>query len=142
MSFDLSSPKLRDFKSFVAGSSILCTLVTFAYVGLAWRKKRPAKFSYEIFAVALPFLFGIWNVVLNRIPASSSKNYTIKMVVGGAVFGLFLSFLGSRVLDVPKTLNAFGFPKQPHLPIMTAWVLYAAVWGIIVNLVNRGVGLA
>ncbi len=131
------------FRAFVAGSSILAVAITFTYVGGAYLKNdRPKDFPYPWFALIVPVLFGLWNIVLNRIPSHSSSGYTKKMILGGAVFGLLLSFLGSVVLDVPKKLNAFGWPKKKWIPLATAWALYAVIWGVIVNLINRGTGVA
>lgn len=137
----------RDLTSFVVGSSVLCAGITILYVGLAWRETRTSAFPFEKFALGIAVLYGIYNIILNRfallLPQSpkQSLQYTLLMIGGGALFGLGLSFLGSKVMKVPQKLGAFGYPGKPWLPLVTAWLLYALIWGVVVNLVNRGVGL-
>lgn len=132
----------RDVLSFAVGSSVIAVAVTFSYVGLAWWKNKPSSFNFPLFSLLLPVLFGLWNVCLNRVPSSGSGGYTLKMCMGGAVFGVLLSTLGSVVLDVPKKLGSFGWPNRKWLPLATAWVLYTAIWGVIVNTLNRWTGAA
>lgn len=130
--------------SFVAGSSVLAFLPTFLYVGHAWRTSAIDKgqFPYALFSILVPVFFGLANVVANRIPSKSSKGYTIKMAITGAIFGLVLSIIGSRFLDIPEKLNAFGWPDKPWLPVATAWLLYALIWVTGINALNRYLGIA
>jgi len=137
-----NKPQLkRDFKAFVAGSSILAVLVTFTYVGLAWKRTRTTNFPYEMFAIFLPVLFGLWNVFLLRFQTKNVWVYSSVMTVGGMLFGLMLSFVGSQIMHVPQKLQSFGWPDT-LLPLKTAWILYGVVWGVIVNFINTGVGLS
>jgi len=128
-------------KNFVAGSSIIAVMVTFIYVFSAWRKAgKPESFPIMGFVFLVPVLFGIWNVVLQMVVRRKKKwSPRIIYVIGGAIFGLMLSFLGSRVLGVPEKLSSFGYPDKPWLPLVTAPFLYAAIWGVLVYAANQWV---
>ena len=50
--------------SFIIGSSIISTIISFSYIGSAFRKsKRPSDIPYEMFPIFIPIMFGIFNVI-------------------------------------------------------------------------------
>lgn len=137
-----SSPQ-RAFQAFVVGSSVLAVGLTLAYTGRAWTTANmPRTYPFVASVLLLPVVFGLSNMLVNSVQADSSRAYTLQMLIFGAVFGLGLSTVGRFVVRAPEKLRAFGWPDKKWLPTVAAPVLYALVWGVLINLLNRGAGIA
>ena len=125
-------------KSFIVGSSLATFIFTFLYMGYAYRQKATKEgaeaarqvLQYEVFAVMIPLIFGIVNVMANWYGPAS----TMRMALFGAAVGFFLSNIGTFVLHLPTEL--FGATNR-YQYLWIAPLLYAAIWGIVVNWLNR-----
>ena len=127
-------------KSFIVGSSLPATIWTFSYLGAAYKKHPTDALPIEAVPIGVPALFGLVNAAVNAIPASSPESYTIRMFIVGALFGLGLSLFGTFGLDLPVKL--FQVPETNRFKFLfIAPVLYAAIWGIVVNYMNQYFGL-
>ena len=128
--FELGSPT-DILKSFIVGSSILVTIVTLTYTGKANVDKKVLPF--EIVAIVIPIIFGLANIVANSIKGG---NYNLKMLIIGAIMGVLLSFYGTFIKQLPTKL--FGFTEDnKYYPLFIAPFLYAFIFGINVNYLNR-----
>lgn len=128
-------------KSFVVGSSLPATVWTFSYLGVAHRAHPTKALPIEAVPVIVPALFGIVNAAVNTIPASSSEAYTIRMFVVGGLFGFLLAVAGTFGMNLPVEL--FQAPESERFKfLLIAPFLYAVIWGIVVNYMNRYFGLA
>lgn len=138
-------------KSILSGSSLISTGATIAYVGWAYNNAinddyKPAKnFNFPLFVGGISVAFGLYNAFLNKIDMKKTimgfSPNRLKYIIGGGLFGVGLTFVGSTFLEIPKTLNAFGYSKDPkknnpYLPLQTGWLLYAIIWGVFVYYSN------
>ena len=127
-------------KSFIVGSSLPATVWTFSYLGAAHKQHPTDALPVETVPVMVPALFGLVNAAVNAFPASSSAAYTWRMVVTGALIGFVLALIGTFGLELPTKL--FQAPEsQKYKYLFIAPILYAAIWGIVVNYMNRYFGL-
>lgn len=131
----------NSIKSFIVGSSLPATIWTFSYLGAAHIKNPTDALQTEIVPLVVPALFGIVNAGVNLLPASSSASYTIRMVVTGFLFGLGLALFGTFGLQLPQKLFGYSDDKK-YQPLLIAPILYALIWGVAVNWLNRYFGLA
>ena len=127
-------------KSFVVGSSLPATVWTFSYLGAAYRKHPTDALPMTAVPIAVPALFGIVNAAVNAIPTSTSIGYTIRMFIVGALFGLGLSLFGTFGLNLPVKLFQAP-PSERFKYLLIAPIIYAFIWGIVVNYLNRYFGL-
>ena len=116
-------------------------IFTLAYVGAANARRASAgerPFPFEVAVIAIIVLYGIVNMLANMLPgpAASSREYTVRMVVTGLLFGLMLSFIGAVLLDLPRKLFGFSDANR-YLPLLIAPLVYALIWGIPINALNR-----
>ena len=129
----------RALGAFVIGSSLPATIWTLTYTGLAMMKKGaagPDILAYPKVAIAIPLLFGIANVLANIGVCPAGWSYTIRMALVGAVFGLGLAMVGTFLLDLPRKI--FGFDDSNWwVPLLIAPLMYAVIWGMGVNVLNR-----
>ena len=126
--------KVTPLKAFIVGSSLPCVIISLAYIGNGWidetREEEPVPFEYV--AIAIPLLFGLWNAGA----LSVSKLTRMNMTITGLLFGIFLSNVGTHVLNAP--VDVFEFPEHLwYVPMILAPFLYAFVWGVIVYAVNK-----
>ena len=132
MTLDLRS------RAFVIGSSIISTIITFLYLGGAQIKKRLRSFPYEYAMIAIAISFGLFNVLnveLQRLYPRRKR--VIPFLVGGAM-GLLFSLVGRFKYDLPRKL--FGLSKRREWIVHPAGVvLYGAIFGLIVETVNKSV---
>ncbi len=110
------------------------------------------KFVFEDFALALPLLFGVVNAMAQNAELTrvvGAGNYTLKMAIVGAAFGLFLSYMGTfGGANLPQELFTFGVadPKKiksskkreevRRRALFFAPIVYAVVWGGVIAGVN------
>ena len=127
-------------KSFIVGSSLPATIWTFSYLGAAHKQHPTDALPVEAVPIAVPTLFGLVNAAVNAIPVSSSTTYTWRMWIVGALFGFALALVGTFGLELPTKL--FQAPESQRFKyLFIAPILYAAIWGIVVNYMNRYFGL-
>ena len=108
-------------KIFIAGSSLPAVFVTLSYLGYYFDKAgRPADVPIEMFALGVPFLFGLFAELNERY----IKNFTLT----GILLGLTLSFIGRFALGLNRKL--FGLTYEVHI---YAIVLYALIFTYIVK---------
>ena len=118
--------------AFIIGSSIPVTLVSFLYLGIAFKKAgRPSAIPYELFAILIPVLFGLFNI-LNVYLLKLTDNKNVSIYVG--VFqGLVFSIIGRFLLDLPGKLFKM---EQQYLAHVYAIVTYMIISRIIVHPIN------
>lgn len=131
--------------AFVIASSLLCVVFTYSYVAQAYRRKVQKDgavaardtLQYEWLPIMVPLLFGIVNVIANfGVRPPLGFGYTVRMMIAGMFVGLVLSSVGTFGLDLPTKL--FGLPEaEKHKYLFIAPLLYAAIWGVVVNFLNR-----
>ena len=113
--------------AFIAGSSIVCTFITFAYLAHGHIKSGRAKdVPYEMFAFAVPIAYGIASVFLIHFGGSLKA-----AAMTGALLGLALS-TGGRMQGLPTKL--FGFTKDTEANVHPiAAVLYSLIFVTVVR---------
>ena len=119
---------------FITGSSILSTIITLSYIGYANYRKK-AIHHYELVAIFVPILFGIFNVLnVHIVKKYKNKNYSL---IVGALLGLVFSLSG-RFLENNLPINIFGFTKSNiNYVHIYAMGLYALIFRFVVNFVNE-----
>ena len=86
--------------AFVVGSSIVSTIISFLYIGNAFRNSnRPSDVQYETFPVFIPIMFGIANIMNVLLVQKYPK--TESAIFSGAALGLLFSIIGRFGLDLP-----------------------------------------
>ena len=121
--------------SFIIGSSVLVTFITLLYLGRAFNNSgRPSEIPYEKFALAIPIIYGISNVINIYLQKNYSYSSNISFGVG-AIMGLFLSFIGRFKYNLPKEIFKFS-EKNAYQVHIIAPVLYSLIFGLIVQSVN------
>jgi hypothetical protein len=116
--------------TFLKSSSFPTFIITFSYLGLAFRKNnRPSDIPYELFAIFLPLLFGIGGVINKYIiELTNQSNYSLLV---GALFGLMLSSIGRFGYNLP--VKIFDFNKEnEHMVHLHAIILYSLIFRFIV----------
>ena len=115
-----------DLVAFLVGSSILSTVFTHVYVGIAiYSQNRPADVPYELLPIIVGVMYGLGTMVLNRIIGIGwSRNWALLV---GAVVGLVLSIMGRFGADLPKSLFSFQSHRE-WLVHVIAIVIYAIIF--------------
>jgi hypothetical protein len=117
-------------KVFLISSSLPMFLATMVYLGNAYRNKnRPGEIPYEIIAIAVPLLYGIFGTINYYVISNYDRNYSL---IVGAIFGLILSLFGRFVLDLP--IKIFNFNKgNEYLVHVYAIVFYALLYRFLIT---------
>lgn len=128
--------------SFTLGSSVISTLPTLIYVGLAHRKNRisilnnPSNIDniesylsipFEFLIVGILVAYGItYSMIERNIKKNGKKNKTKVIVSHGILLGLTLSLIGRFIFDLPvKMFNISRDKSWIVHPI--AMVLYPII---------------
>lgn len=126
--------------AFIIGSSLMVTAITMIYNGIMLRRNRGADVPYELIPLAVPFMFGLANMLLYYIITSnkitSTTNQLVASLIVGALLGLLFSLVGRFGLELPEKLYKMkeGDRWKVH---PTAMVLYAIIFGVIVFPLNK-----
>jgi hypothetical protein len=120
-------------KYFIFGSSILSTIITLTYVGNAFfRAGRPSEIPYELFAIFIPILFGIFNVIIMYFVKKYNNN-NLAFLIGG-IMGLIFSLIGRFKLNLPIKIFNFN-TSNAHLVHIIAFIMYGTIFRFgIINL--------
>jgi hypothetical protein len=90
-------------QSFIIGSSIISTIITFSYMGFYFRKEnRPSSIPFELFSIGIPIIFGLFNII-NVYLQRKYKTENIAFFVG-ATMGLLFSIIGMFILNIPTKI--------------------------------------
>lgn len=137
---------------FLKGTSVLVSLPTLLYVGLAQRRNRLGllrsnslasaemknflSLPYEFLPVAISLVYGIVFHVLRKKSKSDESGEAprniLPVLVAGFLTGLFLSLVGRFGLSLPTKM--FGMPPgRSYVVHLVAPVLYAVIFGVHVN---------
>jgi hypothetical protein len=122
-------------KAFIVGSSIINTIISFSYIGNAFKSSgRPSSFPYEIIPIGISVIFGIANI-LNIYLQSKYTSRFIPFIVGG-LMGILFSVVGRFVYGLPQKI--FGFNESNEYQVhLVAFVLYGLIFQFIVQYVNQ-----
>lgn len=124
----------RLLRQFIVGSSFPCFVITLFYTSKAYLKNPIKELSFPHFAIILPILFGVANIIVLNL--NIKGNLRTKFLIFGAVFGHLLSLYGTFVKQLPVKL--FQFPTNRwYLPLLFAPFMYAAIWGLLIYQVNK-----
>ncbi len=121
--------------AFIIGSSIIIFLLTFLYVGYAYRKSdRPDSIPYEIAPIIIPIMYGFFNVIN---VALQTKGYSPNIAfVVGAIMGEIFSLIGRFGYDLPVLI--FGFNKDnAYLVHLIAPILYGLIFRFPLQKINQ-----
>ncbi len=135
MGFDIGVDRKMAL-AFVIGSSVVCTFVTFLYLGNAFKRSGcPCDISFEKVGLVVPVLYGLVNVLLVWLGLGWQG-----AVLVGTLFGFGLSLIGRFGLGLPRKLFGFigGTEWRVHV---IASVLYAGIFGVLVHGVDKWFGL-
>jgi hypothetical protein len=119
--------------AFVIGSSIPVTLITLTYVGLAWKKAgRPDSLPFEMFAIILPILLGLFNVLhVYFLKITGDPNVSLYL---GMALGLLFSSIGTFALNLPERIFKMKITYMAHI---YAFFTYMFISRVIVYPLNR-----
>lgn len=117
-----------DAAAFLVGSSVVTTIVTITYVGVAYaRRGLPAGFDIQWYTLLFSLVYGLGALAIKRLildPKGVSYNWAL--LVGAAV-GLTLSLIGRFAAHLPQRL--FGMSAEGAWKVhVIAPVLYALVF--------------
>lgn len=113
--------------AFLLGSSIICTIITFTYNGLAFRNSGNRKdIPYELIPILVCVLFGFSNMIGYIL----GLNWFMYFVLG-AITGILFSLIGRFGFALPTKMFGFESDKQYIVHIVAAF-LYSAIFGFIV----------
>ena len=119
-----------NIKTFLITSSLPVFGITLLYLAKAFKQSnRPSDIPYELFAIFIPLLYGIFGVINHYIINKYGINYSI---IVGILFGLLLSSIGRFQLGLP--IKIFGFTEEnDYLVHIYAAIIYALVFRFIVT---------
>lgn len=109
--------------SFIIGSSITSTFVTFTYL-IYFNKKNKSDIDYFSITPFLSIAFGCVAVV-NYLVLQKYKNINYSLLVG-AVFGFTLSLIGRFVLKIPKKTFKLNNESE-YIVHVVATILYSLI---------------
>ena len=121
--------------AFIIGSSIIIFLITFLYVGYAYRKSnRPDDLPYEIAPVIIPIMYGLFNIINVGL---QSKGYSPNIAfIVGAIMGEIFSLVGRFKYNLPILI--FGFDKSnAYLVHLIAPILYGLIFRFPLQKINQ-----
>ena len=132
-------------KAFIGGSSAFSFIYTMRYVSYAFLKLDPnelinLKLKFPTFALYLPLIFGILNVIAIYLSRYSQINTRLFFLIYGAFVGVMLSFIGTFVYDLPLSLFKFS-EKYKYFPLIFAPIMYSFIFGFSVYNVNHTLGI-
>jgi hypothetical protein len=116
---------------FISG---FCAIITMIYLGITFSiNNRPSSIPFELIALAMPILYGIFGVINYYIINEFGNNYSL--VIGG-IFGLLLSFIGRFILDIPKKLFQMPIDAE-YIVHISATLLYSVLFRFIITPLNK-----
>lgn len=119
--------------AFIIGSSLLSTIISHSYIGFANMKMKGIQ-HYEIVAIGIPLLFGLFNIV-HYITVKKTKN-NLYSILFGTLFGLILSIIGRFGMDLP--VKIFGFSRKNEYQVhIHAIILYSMIFYFIIRNLNK-----
>jgi len=127
--------------SFVIGTSILVSIPTLTYNGLALRRNPGAiyKVAYEYMPVVIPLIFGLANVLIysmvHRFKIKKWQNQLLLTMVVGALTGLTFSLIGRFGFKLPEKLYNMAENKH-YLVHPIAMILYSLIFSMILFPLN------
>ena len=100
---------------FIKGSSLVATIPTLVYVGMAQNRNRISALGlasnpdvkqflsipYELIVIGILASYGVTNTILKRNKDDEGNVPVSKVLLCGASLGLFLSIVGRFGLDLP-----------------------------------------
>lgn len=128
-------------EDFLKGTSVVVSLPTLLYVGLAHRRNRISLLEtsktpelesflsvpYEFLPLAISLVYGIAYSFLNKERDDPNKIVDKRALVVGSLTGLFLSLVGRFGLGLPSKM--FGLPQGKEYTVhIVAPVLYMLIF--------------
>lgn len=128
----------RLFLAFIIGSSLPATIFSLSYIGLSNLKFKGIK-NFEYMAVYVPLYYGVFNVLnvafSRRFRKLKYLSMIIPFIVGG-LHGLIFSVYGRYLMGNLPVKN-LQFKENDGLVHIYAFIYYAAVYSIVISLVNK-----
>ena len=129
----------RLFLAFMIGSSLPATIFSLSYIGLANLQFKGIK-NYEYMAIYVPLYYGVFNVLnvafSRKFKAFKYLSIAIPFIVGG-LHGLLFSVYGRYLMGNLPVKNFQFKESEAWLVHIYAFMYYAAVYGIVISLVNK-----
>jgi len=115
---------------FIKGSSLVATIPTLVYVGMAQNRNRISALGlasnpdvkqflsipYELIVIGILVSYGVTNTILKRNKDDEGNVPVSKVLLCGASLGLFLSVVGRFGLDLPV--------KMFKIPSSESWTVH------------------
>jgi len=126
-------------KSFVIGSSLPATAITFLYMGRGFHKSGHTGVDhYEIIPFLIPTILGTLNMASIWAQTTYQVSPLLSQSLAGVGAGLVLSTIGHEVLDLPTRIFNISLEKQQYVHIGAA-LMYATIYAVVINYLNKAV---
>jgi len=134
---------------FIKGSSLVATIPTFVYVGLAQHRNRVSALGlasnpkvkqflsipYELIVIGILASYGVATTVMNRNKDEDGDVHILKVLACGASLGLFLSTVGRFGLGLP--VKMFNIPQSESWTVHPiAIMLYMIIMMYVNKVIN------
>ena len=130
-----SSYQRKDLVAFLVGSSVVVSIVTTLYVGIAFSMKRSGKnvgemiksIPIEWLTLVSSIAYGLVSLAIKKIVMDRPQVNVNWILLIGAITGLLFSVAGRFVMDMPRVL--FGMQSNEEWKVhLGAPILYSIVF--------------
>ncbi|MEX1013291.1 MAG: hypothetical protein WD595_07050 [Waddliaceae bacterium] len=126
---------IRAFISGIVLPSILLPLILSVAVYL----ERP-QLSEVLFVHYLPIIWGVWNIIyFAGLRESLPGSQDVKLMLTGLILGLLVAIVAVFFVDLPEAMGLEG--NAVYIPLVLGPILYAILWWLVVNPLNKIVGV-
>lgn len=120
-------------KSFILGSSLVLSIFPLSGLAIASSKHGNQDLSWLTICIFFPVVFGFANAFAAFLKIQENR---LKMLLMGAVLGLFISSYGVFVAHIPERVYDLHGGKK-YLALLGGPIFYGLVWLFPMSYVNR-----